>query len=116
MRKMICSALMASAMFGGTILVGQAPTPGAPAKQKDAKPEPKAKGYLPMNWKQLGLTDKQVQDVYKIQTKHGEEIDKLEAKIAELKAQIFKERLEVLTPEQKKRLEEILKGKAGTEK
>jgi Spy/CpxP family protein refolding chaperone len=109
MRAMICGTFLAVAMFSGTVLVGQAPAPGA-------KAEPKAKGQLPQNWKNLGLTDKQIQDVYKIQAKHNEEIDKLEAKIKEHKEQMAKERLEVLTPEQKKRLEEILKGKAGTEK
>ena len=116
MRPIFCSLCLAFAMFSGTILVGQAPNPGKDAKDKEVKSEPKAKGQLPMNWKQLGLTDKQIQDIYKIQGKHGEDIDKLEAQIKELKAKIVKERLEVLTPEQKKRLEEILKGKAGTEK
>jgi Spy/CpxP family protein refolding chaperone len=111
MRAMFCSAFLAAAMFSGTVLVGQAPAPGA-----GTKAEPKAKGQLPQNWKNLGLTDKQIQDVYKIQARHNEEIDKLEAKIKEHKEQMSKERLEVLTPEQKKRLEEILKGKAGTEK
>ena len=70
----------------------------------------------PPNWKQLGLTDKQIQDVYKIQGKYGDDIDKLEAQIKDLKAKIVKERMDVLTADQKKRLEEILKGKAGTEK
>lgn len=88
----------------------------APAKPADPKKEePKAvKGQLPTYWKMLGLTDKQVQDVYKIQGKYNDEIDALEAKIKELKEKMSKERLEVLTPEQKKRLEDILKDKAGT--
>jgi Spy/CpxP family protein refolding chaperone len=115
MRTLIGTAFLAAAMFCGTALIGQPPAPGTGAKA-EPKAEPKARGQLPQNWKNLGLTDKQVQDVYKIQAKHGEEIDKLEAKIKEHKDQIAKERLEILTPEQKKRLEEILKGKAGTEK
>jgi Spy/CpxP family protein refolding chaperone len=108
MRSFLYCAFLAAAMFGGTMLVGQAPPP-------PAKAEPKAKGQLPQNWKNLGLTDKQIQEVYKIQAKHNDEIDKLEAKIKEHKNLMSKERLEVLTAEQKKRLEEILKGKAGTE-
>lgn len=116
MRPIFCSLGLAFAMFSGTMLIGQAPTPGKDTKDKEAKPETKAKGQLPMNWKQLGLTDKQIQEVYKVQGKYGDDIDKLDAQIKELKAKIVKERLEVLTPEQKKRLEEILKGKAGTEK
>lgn len=100
-------------MFGGTMLVGLQSAPGQGANDKEVKSEPKAKGQLPMNWKALGLTDKQIQEVYKIQAKNRDEIDKLEAQIKELKAKTTKEQFEVLTPEQKKRLEEILKGKAG---
>lgn len=110
-------------------LVGQEPKPGDPkgaktetkvdpkAKIGDPKGvEPKAKGQLPQNWKQLGLTDKQTQDVYKVQAKYNEDIDKLEAQIKDFKAKMSKERSEILTPEQKKRLEEILKTKSGTDK
>src|SRR4051794_25998473 len=80
-------------------------------KDEVKKDEGKAKGMLPANWKKLGLSDDQVQKIYKIQSKYGEEIDKLEAKIAELKATMDKERRAVLTADQKKRLEEILLGK-----
>ena len=98
-------------------IVGQEPKPGEPkAAKADPKVEPKAKGQLPQNWKQLGLTDDQVQKVYKVQTKYNGDIDKLEAQIKDLKAKMSKERSEVLTAEQKKRLEEILKGKSGTDK
>lgn len=83
------------------------------AKQEVKKddPAPKAKGFLPMNWGKIGLTDEQKQQVYTIQGKYGAEMDKLEAKIKELKATRDKEMKAVLTPEQKKRLEEILLGK-----
>ncbi len=99
-------------------LVGQEAKPGDPKpKVGDTKaPEPKAKGQLPQNWKQLGLTDDQVQKVYKVQAKYNDDIDKLEAQIKDLKAKMSKERSEVLTAEQKKRLEEILKGKSGADK
>ena len=70
----------------------------------------------PPNWRLLGLTDEQTQKVYKLQTKYNEEIDTLEAKIKELKDKLKKEQLTVLTAEQKKRLEDILKEKAGTDK
>lgn len=83
-------------------------------KKDDKKPvEPvgKAKGVLPANWKKIGLTDTQVQTVYKIQSKYNDQIDDLTAKIAELKATRDKEMKAVLTPEQKKRLEDILTGK-----
>jgi hypothetical protein len=83
-------------------------------KKVDAKkddPPAKLKGTLPQNWKKLGLTDTQVQEIYKVQSKYNEEISKLEAKIKELKSTRDKEERAILTPEQKKRLEEILTGK-----
>jgi len=96
----------------------QAPKPADPKKDDkpaEKKEEPKKeRGQLPQNWKSLGLTDKQVQEIYKIQNKYGDEIDTLEAKIKDLKEKMSKERGEVLTSEQKKRLEEILKEKSGT--
>lgn len=85
-------------------------------KPKDPKAEGKAKGQLPPNWKNLGLTDEQTQKVYKLQAKFNEDIDKLEEQIKALKEKMSKERLTVLTTEQKKRLEDILKEKAGTDK
>lgn len=82
-------------------------------KKDDKKPAepPRAKGVLPSNWKKLGLTDTQVQNVYKIQNKYNDQIEELNAKIAELKATRDKELKGVLTPEQKKRLDDILTGK-----
>ena len=70
-----------------------------------------AKGVLPPNWKKIGLTDAQVQDIYKAQSKYNDEIDKLELKIKELKASRDKDMKAVLTPDQKKRLDDILTGK-----
>lgn len=82
-------------------------------KKADKKDEPpaKTKGVLPANWKKVGLTDAQVQDIYKVQAKHNDEIDKLEAKIKEHKATRDKEMKAILTPDQKKRLDDILTGK-----
>ncbi len=87
-----------------------------PKKTEPKKEEPKLKGYLPNGWRDLGLSDTQKQQVYRIQAKYAEEIDKLEAQIKELKSKMGKERIEVLTPEQKKRLEDYYKGKAGGDK
>jgi len=99
----------AVAVFAFTA-AGFAQAPKADPKKEDKK----VSGVLPTYWKMLGLTDKQVQEVYKIQGKYNDEIDTLEAKIKDLKDKMSKERSEVLTAEQKKRLEEILKDKAGT--
>jgi hypothetical protein len=99
-------------LSGGT--VGQdAKSKEEPKKnvKKDDSPT-RVKGVLPRNWSKLGLTDTQVQTIYRVQNKYNEDIDKLEAKIKELKATRDKEAKDVLTPDQKKRLEEILlKGK-----
>ena len=88
-----------------------------PAKGKDGKEATsKGRGQLPTYWGQLGLTDLQKQNVYKIQGKHNEESDKLELQIKEMKVKMVEERGKILTPEQKSRLEDILKAKAGTAK
>ena len=98
-------------------LVGQDAKPKEDPKKEDKKadkkddPPAKLKGTLPANWKKLGLTDAQVQEVYKIQGKYNEDIAKLESKIKELKAAREKDEKAVLTADQKKRLDEILTGK-----
>ena len=89
--------------------------PAEPKKDEVKKDDTKAtKGQLPANWKLLGLTDKQTKAVYELQAKTNEKMDKLEAEIKSLKEKLKKDSLEVLTAEQKKRLEEILKEKSGT--
>jgi hypothetical protein len=109
------------ALFGALLvlsagLAGQDPKKEDPKGAKVQQPKrddplPKAKGILPMNWGKLGLSDDQRQTIYRIQNKYNDEIDKLEAKIKELKGTRDKEMKAVLTAEQKKRLEDILLGK-----
>jgi Spy/CpxP family protein refolding chaperone len=85
-------------------------------KPDDKKPPVKLKGYLPQNWKKLGLRDDQVQKIYKIRADAKAKADELKAKLDKLKAE-EKEQLEkVLTPEQLKRLREIRTGEKPTEK
>jgi hypothetical protein len=104
----VCSLALFSAL-----VVLSAGSFGQDKKDKaDPKdPATKVKGVLPPNWKKIGLTDVQVQDIYKIQAKYRDEISKLKAKISELESAQHKEEKAILTPEQKKRLEEILVGK-----
>jgi Spy/CpxP family protein refolding chaperone len=112
MTKLRCLLFVAGLMFLGGAITGQ-----EAKKEKESKPAAKAKGsQLPQNWSKLGLTDDQKSKVYAIDAKIDEEIDKLTAKIKELKEQKKKEQLDVLTAEQKKRLEDILKKAAGTDK
>jgi Spy/CpxP family protein refolding chaperone len=96
--------------------LGQEKKDDPKATKKDDSKEGKLKGQLPQNWGKLGLTDDQKQQVYKAQAKYRGEIEKLEAKIAELKGEQRKEMEKVLTAEQKKRLQEILTGKAPADK
>jgi hypothetical protein len=110
------SRLCAFVLFASVIvlsggLVGQEPKKGAPQQGKKDDPPAKVKGMLPNGWRKLGLSATQVQEVYKIQAKYNAEIDKLEEKIAELKATMAKERLAVLTPDQKKQLAGETTGK-----
>jgi hypothetical protein len=77
-------------------------------EDKKSDPAPKVKGTLPANWGKLGLSDTQVQDIYKVRNKYNDEIAKLKAKITELETTRDKESKAILTPDQKKRLEEIL--------
>lgn len=92
-------------------LVGQDKKDEPKKEDKKTDASIKVKGMLPSNWGKLGLSDAQVQEVYKIRGKHNDEIDKLKAKIKELETARDKESKAVLTPEQKKRLDDILTGK-----
>ena len=99
-------------------LIGQEAKKEDPkAKKDDAKgtkkdePPVKIKGQLPANYKELGLSDAQVQEIYKLQAKYGAELAQLKAKEEEVKATREREIRAVLTPDQKKRLEEIQTSK-----
>jgi hypothetical protein len=107
-----CLALFTCLLVLSSGLVGQ-DKKQEPKKLEAKKDDPptKLKGMLPQNWRKLGLSDSQVQEIYKVQNKYNEEIDKHEAEIRKLKAARDKEQKAVLTPEQKKRLEDIQTGK-----
>jgi Spy/CpxP family protein refolding chaperone len=86
---------------------------GNPADDKsDKAPETKMRGQLPQNWSKLGLSDKQKQDIYKVQNEYMTKIDALRKQMDDLRAAEKKEMEKVLTPAQKERLKEILTGKA----
>ena len=101
--------LFASGLFALLMAVGGT----AAQDKKDDAPPAGFKGQLPMNWSKLGLTDEQKDQVYKVQAKYNADIDKLEAQIKELKEKLSKERLDILTADQKKRYKEILEKKTG---
>ncbi len=96
------------ALVGGLAVLA-AGSNGQEPKKEDS---PKLKGFLPQNWAKIGLTDDQKQQIYKVQAKHGTEIEKLEAEIRKHKADRDAELKTILTADQKKKLEEILTGKS----
>ncbi len=101
------AVLAASLVASGWLIGGDEKKPDEP---------PKARGTLPIYWKQLGLTRDQVQDVYKIQSKYTSEIDKLRAKIDALKAEEKAELEKMLSDEQKKKLKELRSGEKPIDK
>jgi hypothetical protein len=110
-RVLVSLTLMAVlAMLSGG-LNGQEPKKDEPKATKKDDPPTKAKGVLPANWKKIGLSEDQIQQIYKAQGKYNDEIDKLEAKIKELRVTRDKEMKAVLTADQKKKLDDILTGK-----
>jgi hypothetical protein len=72
------------------------------------------KAQLPRYYKQLGLSTKQRNDIYKIRGKYAAEIEKLTQQINALKEQEKTDLENVLTAAQKARLKEIISG--GAEK
>jgi Spy/CpxP family protein refolding chaperone len=113
MLRLSMLALLSGAVVLFSGVVGQEATSRAQDKKEAKKDDPpaKAKGVLPQNWGKIGLTDDQKQEIYKIQGKYNGEIEKLEAKIKELKGTRDKEMKAVLNADQKKKLDEILTGK-----
>lgn len=63
---------------------------------------------LPTNYKSLGLTKKQQNEIYKIQAKYAAQRQELQRKLDELKEQEKDDYENVLTAAQKERLKEIL--------
>ena len=109
-------SLRVSAFLLGALLLANQ-LAGQEGKKKDDPKKEEAsaryKGQLPPRWKQLGLTEDQTQKVYKVQARYNEQIDKMEDQIRELKSKRDRERYEVLTADQKKRLEDLNKPKGG---
>src|ERR1700753_2083131 len=89
-------------ILGGWLQGQDKKEPPETKKTGDVKvDEPKAKGQLPAGWKKLGLTDEQVQSVYKTQSAYNGKIDGLKQKIADLKAEEKAELEKILTKAQK---------------
>jgi hypothetical protein len=78
--------------------------------QEKKDTDKKVKGQLPRNWSKLGLSADQKAAIYKTMSKYKEEIDKLTEKVKDLRSEELREMVKLLSPEQKKKLEELSTG------
>jgi hypothetical protein len=92
-----------------TAVVQKGEEPKKADNQKD--PPVKLRGQLPAGWRRLGLDEKQVQAIYKIQHDYRGKIDDLEQQIKALKKQERDAMEKVLTAAQKARLKELNQDK-----
>ena len=108
--------------FVAAFLAGGLLMNGLTIQAQDKKPEekkadePKPRGQLYAKWKDLGLSKDQVTMIYKIQSEHRSQIDKLDQQIKKLRAEERAEAEKILTPAQKARLKELLSGEVIKEK
>ncbi|HMP03199.1 MAG TPA: hypothetical protein PKD86_05570 [Gemmatales bacterium] len=77
---------------------------------KDETPQARLRGQLPANYKKLGLSEEQVQKIYKIQNDYDVKLRALDEQIKKLKAQQRSDVEKVLTTAQRARLKEIQTG------
>jgi Spy/CpxP family protein refolding chaperone len=96
-------ALVAGALAGGWLLGG------LNSRAQDTAP-PKLRGQLYAKWRELGLTDEQKQQVYKVQAQYRSKIADLQKQIAKLRKEERAKAEQVLTPAQRARLKELLSG------
>lgn len=82
---------------------------GKDAKKEESPPQ-RLRGQLPPNFRKLGLSDEQVQKIYRIQADYQAKVKELEEQIKKLKTQEKSEIEKVLTKAQRDRLKEIISG------
>jgi hypothetical protein len=83
----------------------EAPAP-KPASKKKSDPRRRLYPYFG----QLGLTDEQRESIYQIRAKHAQKIEALEKQLEDARSQAMTEAERVLTPSQKKLLEDRRKA------
>ena len=97
---------LAVGLLAGGFLMGEDKKPDEPAT--------KLKGKLPAHFKKLGLSDKQLQEIFKIEAGYADKIDALQKQLADMKKAEHNEIVNVLTDEQKAHLKELLTADVGT--
>jgi hypothetical protein len=101
-------ALALGLILGGWLQGQDKTQPPDTKKTGDTKvDEPKLKGQLPPGYKKLGLSDEQVQAIYKKQADYHAKIEEHQKAITALKAELKVEEEKVLTKAQKDRLKEL---------
>jgi Spy/CpxP family protein refolding chaperone len=101
-------ALSLGSQFSVESTIGQQKATKDAEKATPAKVASKPRGRLPQYYGQIGLSDKQRQQIYDVQANYKKQIDELQKQIDALKAKEDAEVVAVLTPEQKKNLDELL--------
>ncbi len=106
--KLLASMFVVALLTSGFLM-------GEDKKAEDKKTEKEpvvVKSQLPRYFKQLGLSDAQRKDIYKIRGKYQEKIEELQRQIAALKEQEKTDLDNILSDAQKARLKELRAGKA----
>ncbi len=103
---------MKTRLFVGLTALAFAVIAGGWLMGDDKKPDdpPKVKGVLPAHYKKLGLSDAQIQSIYKIEATYKDKIDALQQQIDDLKKTEHTEVENVLTDAQKTALKALLTG------
>src|SRR5436305_14857619 len=96
-RLRVLVGVVAVALLTVGLLPGDEPNTGD-TKKDDATT--RVRGTLPPNYKKLGLSDDQVQKIYKIQNEYRAQIDQLQAKVKQLQKEEREEMAKVLTDAQ----------------
>ena len=102
---------MKTRLFAGVAALAVAVLAGGWLMGDDKKPDDaKVTGHLPAHFKKLGLSDKQTQDIYKIEASYKEKIDALQQQIDDLKKAEHADIQNVLTDAQKTALKALETG------
>ncbi len=113
---LIVAVLVAAAMTTSAGAQTPAKKPAAkPAAKPDAKPDAvktrkKPRGRLPAYFGKV-VTQKQREEIYQLQAKYSEQIDKLQKELAQLTAKRDSDVQGVLTPEQKTEIEQLRRNR-----
>lgn len=105
---MVVVALVMAASPSMTLMLNNAQAQEDQSKSIEKKIRKKPRGRVPNHYGKLGLSPKQKETIYGIQSKYRDQIEALEKQLADLERQEDEEVEAVLTDDQKKRLQEIL--------